>query len=60
MGKNFKANTVINGTWGEMWLDSEYMAEVKSVKASVTLKYSSIERVGTLVNGQKLTGLEPN
>ena len=59
MGKNFKANTVINGTWGEMWLDSEYMAEVKSVKASVTLKYSSIERVGTLVNGQKLTGLEP-
>lgn len=41
MPKEFKAEQVINGTFGEMWLDGEYMAQVISLKAEVTQKKNS-------------------
>ena len=58
MPKEFKAEQVINGTFGEMWLDGDYMAQVISLKAEVTQKKTAIAMVQKLQEGQKMTGLE--
>ena len=50
---------VINGTWGEVWLDDTYMAEVTAFKLEINAKYSEVTRTRHLVSGQKLTGIEP-
>jgi len=57
--KGFNSDNVINGTFGELWLDEEYMAETIGFKFEVNAKYSAITRCGSLVDGQKLTGIEP-
>lgn len=55
---NYTADQVINGTWGEMWLDGNKMAETSALQAKVTLKKTAINMCGTLVDGQKVTGME--
>lgn len=59
MPKGFRAEQVINGTWGEVWFDGEYLAQVTACKAEVTFKKTAISQVQTLIDGQKITGLEP-
>lgn len=56
--QGFNDEQVINGTWGELWIDSEYMAEVIACKAELKGKYSDIQRIRRLTQGKKLTGLE--
>lgn len=55
----FTSDQVINGTWGELWLDDTYMAEVISFKLEINATYTNITRTRNLVDGQKLTGIEP-
>lgn len=55
----FTADQVINGTWGEVWFNDTYMAEVISFKLEINANYTSITRTRHLVDGQKLTGIEP-
>ena len=56
--KEFRAEQVINGTFGEVWVDGEYLANVTALKAEVTLKKTAISMVQRLMEGQKMTGLE--
>lgn len=56
--QGFNDEQVINGTWGELWFDGEYMAEVISAKGEFSAEYTDILRVGRLTKGKKLTGLE--
>lgn len=56
--KDFNSEGVMNGTWGEVWFDNEYLAQVISFKAEITHKTTSVTRVQKLMDGQKLTGLE--
>ena len=60
MVKEFRAEQVINGTFGEVWVDGEYLANVTALKAEVTLKKTAISMVQRLMEGQKMTGLEMN
>lgn len=55
----FTADQVINGTFGEVWLDDTMMAEVTSFKLEINANYTAINRTGHLIAGQKLTGIEP-
>ena len=48
MKKSFKPSQVINGTWGEVWMDGEYLAQVKALKAEITIKTTAIGMVQTL------------
>ena len=57
--KDFTANQVINGTWGQIWYDGEYMAELMSFKAEVGYKKTAVSQVQKMTEGQKITGLEP-
>jgi len=58
MKKSFKPSQVINGTWGEVWMDGEYLAQVKALKVEITIKTTAIGMVQTLREGQKMTGME--
>lgn len=59
MPKGFRSEQTINGSWGEVWFDGEYLAQVTAFKAEITFKKTAIAQVQTLVEGQKITGLEP-
>lgn len=54
----YTSNQVFNGTYGEMWLDGDYMAETESLKAEVDLSYEPVSRPRSLTDGKKLTGIE--
>ena len=56
--KKFVSNQVINGTWGELWVDDEYIGEVMSCKGEVSISYSDISMVRSLTAGKKMTKLE--
>jgi len=55
---NYTADKVLNGTWGEMWLNGDLMAETTALQAKVTLTKTAVNMCGTLVSGQKVTGME--
>lgn len=54
---SFEAKRVINGTFGEMWVDNDYMAEVKGVEAKASLDTEEVLQCGMLKKGYKVTGI---
>ncbi|MCF0240685.1 MAG: phage portal protein, partial [Streptococcus gallolyticus] len=52
----FQAQQVMNGTWGELWIDGDYMAEVTSFEAKVTLDLTDVNMTRRLSKAQKVTG----
>ncbi len=56
--KQFEANQVINGTFGDAWVDDDYLGEIISGKAEVEVTYSDISRTRHLINGKKMTKAE--
>lgn len=57
--KQFEAGQVISGTWGETWYDGEYLAEVISCKIEINYKKTAIPQARRMIEGQKLTAIEP-
>lgn len=55
---NFESNRAINGTYGEAWIDDEYVGEIESLKAQYKLTYSDVSRPRKLMAGKKLTKVE--
>lgn len=53
-----KAEQVINGSWGEAWLDGEYLAEIKGLEAKIAIEYEDIDRPRRLGKGKKMIGYE--
>lgn len=58
MAQTFTDDNVFNGTYGELWLDGEYVAQVTKFRAEVTGNYEDVKRAGSLIVGKKLAGLE--
>ena len=56
--KEFNTNQVINGSFGDAWVDDDYLAEVESGKAEVEITYSDISRARHIINGKKMTKAE--
>lgn len=46
------------GTFGEAWLDDDYMAEANKLRAEVTINYDDVKMARKLMTGKKMTGLE--
>jgi len=55
--KSYDAGRVINGTYGEAWIDNDYMAEVTGLQATVSLTTTDVNQTGTLKKGTKVTGI---
>lgn len=56
--KQYDAQRVINGTFGEVWVDDDYMAEATSLNAKVSLEKQEVNQTGTLAKGYKVTGVD--
>lgn len=56
--KEFNTNQVINGSFGDAWLDDDYLGEVISGKAEVEITYTDISRARHIINGKKMTKAE--
>lgn len=55
---SYLPENVINGTYGEVWIDGNYMAEVTGLEAKVSLEKTDVNQVGTLAKGYKVTGID--
>ena len=58
MPKKFEGKQVINGTWGQVWFDGEYLAQILACKAEVEYKKTEVQQACERMTGQKITGLE--
>ena len=48
----YSSEQVFNGTFGELWIDGEYMAETKACKAELNITYEPISRVRNLIEAR--------
>ena len=55
MAKFDSAKRVMSGTWGEVWLDNEYVAEAYKFSAKISYNKQAIARCGQMANDQKVT-----
>lgn len=56
--KELRPELVINGSFGECWIDDDYMAEVLGVTAEIAITYEDINRPRKLGTGKKMMGIE--
>lgn len=56
--KEIESKRVINGTFGEIWINGEYMAECTGLEAKVSLEKTEVNMGGTLAKGYKVTGID--
>lgn len=52
------ASQAMLGTFGEMWLDDDYMAEANKLRAEVNVSYDDVRMARKLMVGKKMTQLE--
>lgn len=55
--QGYRHEQVWSGTWGEVWIDGEYFAEVTAFRANVKLDKQEINKVRTLAKGYKIVGI---
>ena len=54
----FSPEKVINGTFGELWVNDYYLAEVTGLEAKVTIEKTEVNQVRKLAKGYKITGID--
>jgi hypothetical protein len=52
------ASRVISGTWGEIWLDGEYVAEVFKLQAKISFTKEDVHMVGSMFTDSKTTAVK--
>lgn len=52
------AKRVMSGSWGEVWLDSEYVAEAYGVQAKVALNKEKVNVCRSIAEDTKVTGVK--
>lgn len=55
---SFDHKWTFNGTFGELWIDSEYIAETESIKAEVSINYADIRKPRDLATYKKQLSME--
>lgn len=58
MARDILDEQIINGTYGEVWIDDTYLATLKKFDAKVTMNYADVVRPRDLWKGKKLLELE--
>ena len=54
----YEARNVINGTYGEAWCDSQYLAETTGLEAKMSLDKTEVNMIKRLSKGYKVTGVD--
>ena len=50
---DFQDKNVMSGTFGELWCDNEYMAEVKKFNAIVDIEFADVKKARRMIDGAK-------
>lgn len=58
MAQTFNADNVLSGTYGELWLDGEYVAQITAFRAELTKNFEDVKMPRSLVVHKKLSGIE--
>lgn len=58
MANKITGNRVINGTWGEIWLDGDKVSELIGLQAKVNFTKEDVNMCGVLAKDTKITGWE--
>lgn len=53
-----KPAQAMSGTWGEVWLDGEYLAQANKCRLEVNVTYEDVRQARKLMVGKKMSGLE--
>lgn len=56
--KELDSNRVMNDSFGEAWVDDDYLGEVEAGKAELDVTYGDISRPRHLIDGKKLKKME--
>lgn len=54
----YDGKNVINGTYGEAWINGDYVAEVTGLQAKISLDKSDVNICRKLAKSHKVTGME--
>lgn len=54
----YSEKNVINGTFGEIWWDSDYMAEAIGLEAKISLEKTEVNMCKKMAKGYKITGTD--
>lgn len=54
--QGFTSERVVNGSFGEVWVNGDYMAELTGCEATVTIEYEDINQPRKLSVGKKMLG----
>ncbi|WP_034861090.1 phage tail tube protein [Ruminiclostridium cellobioparum] len=52
------ASKVMNGSWGEVWMDGEKISECTALQAKIDIKKEDVPMCGRATPGKKLSGWE--
>jgi hypothetical protein len=55
---SYSPEKTINGTFGQLWVNDDYVAEVTGLEAKVTLEKTEVNQTGSLAKGYKVTGID--
>lgn len=58
MSGKFNENRVVNGAYGELWVNGFQIAEVSACELNITIDREEIRLAGQLEKGSKITGIE--
>ena|SRR3712207_3538019 len=58
MAKSYVEENVINGTWAELWINGEFVANATAFQAKISLKTADVNMLGTLAKHTKVVGYE--
>lgn len=50
----YTGNRVISGTWGQVWLEGELVAEITAFQAKITYNKEDVKRAGEMMVDQKV------
>jgi hypothetical protein len=54
--REIRPEQVINGSWGEVWIDGDYVAEVTGLTATLEIEYEDVNRPRKLGTAKKMMG----
>lgn len=58
MKRDIRDDQIINGTFGEVWIDDTYLATLTKFEAKVAMSYEDVKRPRDLWKGKKLVELD--
>lgn len=53
-----KASRIISGTWGELWLDGDYVSECYGFQAKMAFNREKVQQCRKMIPGQKLMSID--